>query len=220
MAKLVIFGLDDIAEVAEFYFRHDSPHEVVAFTVDGEYADRDSFLGRPVVPFEEVKTTFAPDAHSMFVSIGYNKINAVRTSKVAAAKDSGYALATYVSSRATTFPGFEAQENCFILEDNTIQPFAKVGRNVTLWSGNHIGHHCEIGDNCFISSHVVVSGGVKIGESCFIGVNATFRDHITVGKKSVIGANALVLEDLPDESVLAPRGTERASIPSSRLRKI
>jgi NDP-sugar pyrophosphorylase family protein len=46
-------------------------------------------------------------------------------------------------------------ENCLVLEDNTIQPFASIGRNVTLWSGNHIGHHAQIRDHCFIASHVV-----------------------------------------------------------------
>lgn len=220
MAKLVIFGMGDVAELADFYFQHDSQHEVVAFTVDAQYVDRESYLGRPLVAFEEIATKYPPDAYSMFVSIGYSKINALRTAKVAAAEEKGYRLATYVSSRATIFPGFDAKENCFILEDNTIQPFATIGKNVTLWSGNHIGHHSSIADNCFITSHVVVSGGVQIGEGCFLGVNATFRDRVIVGRKSVIGANALVLEDLPDESVVAPRGTEKASIPSSRLRKI
>jgi hypothetical protein len=50
------------------------------------------------------------------------------------------------------------QENAFILEDNTIQPFVRIGPNVTLWSGNHIGHHSTVEDHVFIASHVVVSG--------------------------------------------------------------
>jgi UDP-3-O-[3-hydroxymyristoyl] glucosamine N-acyltransferase len=127
---------------------------------------------------------------------------------------------SYVSSRAAVFPGFELNDNCFILEDNTIQPFARIGRNVTLWSGNHIGHHAVIEDDVFIASHVVVSGGVRIGQGSFVGVNATFRDHVTIGRKCVIGAGALVLEDQPDFAVVAPRGTERAKVPSTRLRTI
>ena len=53
----------------------------------------------------------------------------------------GYTLISYVSSKATTFPGFTCGDNCFILEDNTIQPFVTIGNNVVMWSGNHIGHH-------------------------------------------------------------------------------
>jgi UDP-3-O-[3-hydroxymyristoyl] glucosamine N-acyltransferase len=111
-------------------------------------------------------------------------------------------------------------DNCFILEDNTIQPFARIGSNVTLWSGNHIGHHSVIGNHTFIASHVVVSGGVDIGESCFIGVNVTLRDHIRVGRKCVLGAGALLLADADDEGVYIGSATDRSRVPSTRLKKI
>jgi acyl-[acyl carrier protein]--UDP-N-acetylglucosamine O-acyltransferase len=106
------------------------------------------------------------------------------------------------------------------LEDNTIQPFVTIGNNVTLWSGNHIGHHVAIRDHCFIASHVVVSGGVEIDEACFIGVNATLRDHIKVGKKCVVGAGAILLADAEPEGVYIGQATERSKVPSSRLKKI
>ena len=38
-------------------------------------------------------------------------------------KERGYSFISYVSSRATRFAGTPIGENCFILEDNTIQPF-------------------------------------------------------------------------------------------------
>jgi acetyltransferase-like isoleucine patch superfamily enzyme len=101
---------------------------------------------------------------------------------------------------------------------NTIQPFVKIGNNVTLWSGNHIGHHSTIGDNCFITSHVVVSGGVNIGKNCFIGVNATLRDHINIADKCVIGAGVLLLADVDTEGVYMGTATERSKVPSRRLK--
>jgi sugar O-acyltransferase (sialic acid O-acetyltransferase NeuD family) len=152
--------------------------------------------------------------------MGYTRVNAARAEKVAAARAKGYRLVSYVSSRATIFPDFKPNENCFILEDNTIQPYARVGANVTLWSGNHIGHHSIIEDDVYMASHVVVSGRVRIGQGSFVGVNVTIRDHVSVGKKCVLGAGALVLEDQPDFSVVAPRGTERSRVPSTRLRRI
>jgi sugar O-acyltransferase (sialic acid O-acetyltransferase NeuD family) len=218
--KIIVFGTGEIAELADFYFGHDSRYEVAGFTVDGAFLQQTEFRGRPVVAFEDVAGRFAPDAYQMFVAISYAKINALRAEKVAAARAKGYELATYLSSRATVFPGFILQDNCFILEDNTIQPFAKIGANVTLWSGNHIGHHSIIEDDVFFASHVVVSGGVRIGQGSFVGVNVTIRDHVTIGKKCVLGAGALVLEDQPDFSVVAPRGTERSPVPSTRLRKL
>lgn len=218
--QIVIFGNGEIAELADFYFTQDSAYEVAGFTVDQAYCNADSFRGRPLVPFEQVAETFPPERFGFFVSIGYNKVNALRLAKVEAARAMGYRLASYLSSRATVFDGFELKDNCFILEDNTIQPFARVGANVTLWSGNHIGHHSTIEDDVFIASHAVISGGVVVGRGSFVGVNVTIRDRVRIGRQCVLGAGALVLEDQPDFAVVAPRGTERSGVPSTRLRKI
>jgi sugar O-acyltransferase (sialic acid O-acetyltransferase NeuD family) len=220
MGGIVIFGAGEIAELAAFYFEHDGGHRVAAFTVDGAYLKDDTFQGRPIVPFEDLAARFPPAEHACFVAIGYTRLNAVRAAKVAAARASGYTLLSYVSPRATTFPGFAPGEHVFILEDNTIQPFARVGSNVTLWSGNHIGHHSVIEDDCFVASHAVISGGVRIGAGSFVGVNVAIRDGVQIGRRCVIGAGSVVLADAPDESVFSPGATERSRVPSSRLRAI
>ena len=217
---LVIFGAGDIAQLAQFYFSSDSSYEPVGFTVDARYLTESTYCGLPVVPFEEVATMYPPDAYAIFVALSYSKLNAVRKSKYLAAKALGYRMPSYVSSRATVLNEGRIGDNCFILEDNTIQPFAVIGSNVTLWSGNHIGHHSIIRDHCFIASHVVVSGGVEIGESCFVGVNATLRDHITVGEKCVVGAGAMLLADAAPGGVYIGEATERSKVPSTKLRKI
>jgi len=217
---LVIFGSGDIAQLAHFYFTTDSEYEVVAFTVDTDYLTVPAFCGLPVVSFEDVAKHYPPEEYKFFIALSYTKLNSVRRDKYLTAKTLGYTLVSYVSSRSTILNEAVIGDNCFILEDNTIQPFATIGNNVTLWSGNHIGHHSVIKDHCFIASHVVVSGGVRIDEQCFIGVNATLRDHIVVGKKTVIGAGALILSDADSEGVYIGAATERARIPSSRLRNI
>ena len=220
MADLVVFGAGDIAELAQFYFTHDSPDRVIAFTVDAAYLKEPNFCGLPVVPFEELAVRFPPDRHAGFVALSYARMNAVRAEKCAAMRALGYPLVSYVSSRATVFADFQAGDNCFILEDNTIQPRARIGNNVTLWSGNHIGHHATIEDDVFVSSHVVVSGGVTIGAGSFLGVNSTVRDHVRIGRRCLLGAGAIVLGDAPDESVFAAAPTERSPVPSTRLRRI
>jgi sugar O-acyltransferase (sialic acid O-acetyltransferase NeuD family) len=220
MKPLVVFGGGDLAEVAHFYLTEDAGRRIVAFTVDGAYVKEDRFKGLPVVPFEQVSAAFPPTEHDFFVALSYSQLNALRAEKVRQARALGYELVSYLSSKATVWPGLELGYNCFILEDNTLQPFVRIGNNVTLWSGNHIGHHSVIEDDCFIASHVVISGGVVVGQASFIGVNVTLRDHIRVGRQCVIGAGAVLLEDAPDQSVYRAVPTERASIPSTRLRRI
>ncbi|TPL96337.1 acetyltransferase [Mesorhizobium sp. B2-3-11] len=217
---IIIFGAGEIAELAHYYFTHDSPHDVVAFTVDRAFLRADRLAGLPVVPFDALAQDYPPDAYAAFVALSYGQLNEVRRQKYLAVKAMGYELVSYVSLKASLFNDGRIGENCFILEDNTIQPFASIGNNVTLWSGNHIGHHARIADHCFLASQIVVSGGVEIGEACFVGVNATLRDHIRIGEKCVIGAGALILGDAAPGGVYLGSATERSKVPSSRLRRI
>lgn len=217
---LVIFGAGDIAQLAHYYFSTDSAYEVVAFTVDTAFVANNEFCGLPVIAFENLASSYPPETCEVFVALSYSKLNALRKEKYLAAKEMGYRLSSFISSHATVLNDGCIGENCFIFEDNTIQPFVTIGNNVTLWSGNHIGHHSVIKDHTFIASHVVVSGGVEIGEQCFIGVNATLRDHIKIGDKCVIGAGALLLADVAPEGVYIGTATERSKVPSTRLRNI
>jgi sugar O-acyltransferase (sialic acid O-acetyltransferase NeuD family) len=217
---IILFGTGELAAVAHFYLTRDGGRRVAAATVDGAYLREPRFEDLPVIAFEEIERAYSPADHDFFVALSYSDLNRLRARKCQEARAKGYELISYVSSKATVWPGFAAGPNAFILEDNTIQPFARIGSNVTLWSGNHIGHHAVIEDDCFLASHIVVSGGVTIEQGCFIGVNVTLRDHIRVGRYSVVGAGSLLLADAPEYSVFRAEPTPRAKVPSTRLRHI
>jgi sugar O-acyltransferase (sialic acid O-acetyltransferase NeuD family) len=208
MAKLVIFGAGDIARLAHYYFTHDSKHEVAAFTVDQKYIKEESFLKLPLVAFEDVVKRYPPQDYKMFVAMSYAKMNKLRAEKYYQVKGLGYDLVSYVSSRCSLLTDYPVGDNCFILEDNTIQPFVKIGNNVTLWSGNHIGHDSIIDDHCFLASHIVVSGHVYIHPYCFIGVNATLRNSIEIAPETLIGAGAIIMKNTEPKGVYLPQRAE------------
>jgi len=203
MKKLIVYGTGQIAEVAEFYFRADTTYQIEGFTNAGDFIKEEKFNGMPVVPFERLETTHPLSEYEVFIALGYSKTNRVRQSRFLQAKQRGYTCATYVSPRASYY-GTPVGENCLILENNVIQPFVRIGSNVTLWSGNHIGHHSSIGDHCFISSHVVISGGCEVGENCFLGVNSTLRDNVKLGKFVVVSPGSVVMKDCEQRSVVQP----------------
>jgi sugar O-acyltransferase (sialic acid O-acetyltransferase NeuD family) len=208
MSKLVIFGAGDIARLAHYYFTRDSQHEVAAFTVDEKYRQADTFLDLPLAPFEKLVQHYPPQDYKMFVALSYARMNKLRAEKYHQAKDNGYELVSYVSSRCSFLTDHPVGDNCFILEDNTIQPFVKIGNDVTLWSGNHIGHDAVIEDHCFLASHIVVSGYVRIRNNCFIGVNATLRNSITIAPETLIGAGAVIMKDTVEKGVYLPQRAE------------
>jgi sugar O-acyltransferase (sialic acid O-acetyltransferase NeuD family) len=205
--KVVVFGTGDFARIAAVYLDVDSPYEVVAFTVSEQYLTGEPLLGREVVPFEQIASLYPPDEYAMFVAIGFSRVNQARAEIYEQAKAEGYRLISYVNSKADTWGEIEVGDNTFIFEENVIQPFVRIGSNVVLWSGNHIGHDSTIEDHCFIASHAVISGNVTIGEYSFVGVNATFRDGVTVGPRNIIGAGALIMKNTQDGAVHSVRGT-------------
>jgi len=214
---IVVFGVGQWAELAHFYFTHDSPHDVVAFTVDRDYLVEDTLHELPVVAWEDVEHAYPASEVSMFVPISFKRINHARADKLAEAKAKGYDIVSYVSSKATTFPDFSCGENCFILEDNTIQPYVTIGRNVVMWSGNHIGHHTVIEDHVMITSQVVISGACRIGAYSFFGVNATVRDETVIAPETVVGAGTAIMADTEPFSVYRIKGTKPSDVRSDRL---
>jgi sugar O-acyltransferase (sialic acid O-acetyltransferase NeuD family) len=220
MAKVIVFGVSQWAELAHFYFTHDSEHEVVAFTLDRDYLEEPEYKGLPVVAFEEVEQHYPPGEYAMFIPLSFKRMNHLRAEKYAAAKEKGYTLVSYVSSKATTFPDFACGDNCFIFEDNTIQPFVKIGSDVVMWSGNHIGHHSTIEDHVMITSHVVISGCCTIGAYSFFGVNATVRDETVIGNDTLVGMGVTILKDTQPFDVYKASAAEPAGFRSDEIRSL
>jgi len=218
--KVVVFGTGEIGQLAHFYFMHDSQFQIAAFTADREFIKEKELLGLPVVPFDELETSYPPDKFDMFVALSYSGTNKLRAEKYFEAKRKGYELVSYVCSRSVYWGDTQIGDNCFIFENQTIQPFVKIGNNVIIWSGNHIGHHSVIGDHCFISSHVVISGHVAIGAYSFLGVNSTIRNGVTIAAECVIGAGATIVKDTVGKGVYTGKAAEMYLNDSSKLDRI
>lgn len=220
MSKVVIFGAGKIADEAYFYLTSDSPHEIVAFTVDGAYRVEKEKLGLPVAPFEELQTRYPPGDFKMFVAVGYQDLNRFRAQKYEECKAKGYELVSYVSSSASNFGRVEVGDNCFILEFAVIQPCSKIGNDVFIWSGNHIGHHANVGDHSYIAGNVVISGNTTIEPYCFIGVSATLGHEIIIGRESFIGAGSLITKNVEPKSVYITSDTPKYRLDSSAFLRL
>ena len=201
MEKVVLFGNTEVAGLNHFFLSHDSPYEVAAFTVDRAYIGEDTHFGLPVVPFEEVESICPPDEYKMAIPLGFRRVNRFRAEKYSHAKAKGYELITYVSSKATTWPGLVVGDNCFISENCVIQPFVEIGNNVVIASGTIIGHHSVIKDHCFLASGVVVLGAVTIEPYCVLGANSTIKDGVTIARECIIGAGATIARSTQERGV-------------------
>jgi sugar O-acyltransferase (sialic acid O-acetyltransferase NeuD family) len=218
MAKVIIFGVQDFAQLAHFYLKHDSEHEVVAFSVHERYLPATkTFQDLPVVAFENIDLAYPPADFRFFAPLSPSRMNRLREDVYRQIKEKGYELISYVSSKATVFPEVPIGDNCFILEDNTIQPFTAIGNNVVLWSGNHIGHHSIIKDHVSFTSHVVLSGHCVVEEFSFFGVNATIRDGVRIAEGSLIAMSASVTRDTEPWGVYKGNPAKKGDVSSKDI---
>ena len=204
--KLIIFGTGKTGSLARYYFQEDSAYEVVGFCADDEFVKSDTWENLPLIALSRLKSAFSCDTYHMHVALSYRKLNRIREEKYFQIKALGYTLASYISSKSVSWPDLSMGDNCFILENQTIQPTVKIGNNVMIWSGNHLGHASVIEDHVYISSHVCIAGHTRIGSRSFLGVNATVKDFTNIGHDVFVGMGALVVRDIEEGSVvLAPK---------------
>ncbi len=217
LKDVVIFGVKDFAELAHYYLTHDSGYNVVGFTVHKAYMPQESlFCGLPIVPFEELESHYPPSEVAFFAPMSPTKMNQLREQVYMEGKQRGYSFISYISSRCTNF-ATSIGENCFVLEDNTIQPFVRIGDNVVLWSGNHIGHHSTIGNHVMFTSHVVLSGHCQVGDYSLFGVNATIRDGLTIGQGTFVAMGTSVIKSTPEWSFIKGSFGEVSGVDSRKM---
>jgi len=218
--KVIVFGNVGLSALHYYYLTNDSPYEVVAFTVDDEYITDTVFHGLPVVPFERVETVYPPDEYQISILLGYRDVNRLRAQKYAEAKQKGYQFASYISSKATVWPGVEIGENSHVYESAIVQPFASIGDNVVLGPASFVGHHAVVKDHCFVASHARLLGGVTVEPYCVLGTNATVIDKIAVARECIIGAGSLVSSNTVEKGVYITKSAELVSRHSDQLGKI
>ncbi|WPY01137.1 Acetyltransferase [Candidatus Trichorickettsia mobilis] len=218
--KVVIIGDSSFAQIAFEYFNNDSPYQVVGFAVESKFRKQDSLFNIPVIDFEKIELYFPNKNHEVFVAVTYVQLNRVRTRLYLEAKNKGYKMASYVSSRAFCWGNVKLGEHVFIFEDNTLQPFVEIGNNVVLWSGNHIGHHSIIRDNCFISSHVVISGHCDIGKNCFMGVNSTISNNIIIADDCLIGIGSVITKNTEQNNIYKGNPAIATNVMATKLFKV
>ena len=122
MAKLVMFGTGDIARLAHSTSR---PTPARSRRLHGRrrISHGRPFLGLPLVDFEDVSRAIpAGQTTQMFVALSYAKMNRLRAEKYARRRR--WATARELRQLPLLVPvATPPGDNCFILEDNTVQPF-------------------------------------------------------------------------------------------------
>ena len=202
MAKVIIFGLKDLAELAHYYLMNDTDHEVIAFCVNEKYLpQKKQFKSLPIVPFEKVEQLYPINEYSFFAPMSTANMNILREKIYNSIKAKGYNLISYISSKACVANNVKIGDNCFIQEGNIIHPFCKIGNNIVLFSNNLVAHHGIVKDHVTFGSHVAMASNSIIEENSFLGINSTIRNNIIIAKGTLVGIASVITKNTEEWSI-------------------
>ena len=212
-SKLIIYGTSVIAQLAYEYFSTDSNYHICGFTIENQYKTTNRFCGLEVYPFEEILNRCPPDEYDMFIAIGSMKLNTIREIYYKKAKDLGYRLASYVSSKASVYSNVDIGDNCFILPFTVIQPYAQISNSVFIWDTSMIGHHCKISNHVFIAS-AKIAGLTTIDNNCFIGLGSLISDNIVISEYNYIAMGSVINKNTKSNGIYRGNPAKRFQIDS------
>ena len=102
-------------------------------------------------------------------------------------------------------------EGAVIMMGAIINIGAVIGKGTMIDMGTVLGGRAMVGDHCHIGAGTVLAGVVEpasatpviVEDNVVIGANAVVIEGIHVGKNAVVAAGAVVVEDVPDNAVVA-----------------
>ena len=192
MTDVYIFGRGSAAEVAKSLIDASDEHRFVNYCLDAEYIGSSS---TDVIAYDAI-----PRHSSVFVAMGYTDLNRHRAKIVDRVKTDGHKLIN-VGIDLCGFLDIELGLNNLILPDSSIQPKAKIGTNVFIWSGSVVCHHSVIGDHVWLTAGSVIAGNTRVGSRIFVGANSTIASGLSVGDNVFIRAGVYIDSDIPNGSV-------------------
>ena len=105
----------------------------------------------------------------------------------------------------------EIGDKAVIMMGAIINIGAVVGEGSMIDMGAVLGGRATVGKNCHIGAGAVLAGVIEpasaspviIGDGTLVGANAVVIEGVHVGKNCVVAAGAVVIEDVPDNMVVA-----------------
>ena len=105
----------------------------------------------------------------------------------------------------------EIGDNAVIMMGAVINIGAVVGEGTMIDMGAILGGRATVGKNCHIGAGAVLAGVIEpasavpviVEDGVLVGANAVVIEGVHVGRNAVVAAGAVVIEDVPENAVVA-----------------
>lgn len=207
MKKIIILGGSGIGMIAASIIEKNRIGEVIGFLNDFEKVGNKigKFKKFPIIGKTEDLDNYLLDENTYcFIAyVGlkneketFNKINSLQIPQKKLIS---------IIDKTSVIPN----EFCKIGNGVLIAPLAQLSTDTTvsdnciLLPNSYLGHDSTLEQFAHLATNAVVGANVLVGKGVHIGSNATIREKVCIGDFSLIGAGAVVLNDVPENSIVA-----------------
>ena len=115
----------------------------------------------------------------------------------------GWEWVTVVHPHAWVHPEVALGEGTVVFAGAVIQPDCRIGDHCIVNTSASIDHDGCLGDFTHLAPGVHLAGEVTVGEGALMGIGSVALPGRTVGPWAVVGAGSVVVQDIPEEAVVA-----------------
>lgn len=136
------------------------------------------------------------EINNAIIAIGNNKVR----KEIVGQFPVFYKNAFHTSAIISSFS--KVDEGTVIFANAVINADATIGKHCIINTGAVVEHDCKISDFVHIAQNVSLSGHVSVGEGSVIGCGSSITSGIKIGKWVEIEAGAVILENIPDYTII------------------
>ena len=199
--KLIIWGASGHARVVADIVRLAGSYEIVAFLDNSASPPSENkFLGLPLLKdIGQLRELRRRGIMNVLLAVGHCSAR-LRLSELV--RQEGFTLVSAIHPRSLVAEDVFVGPGSVIVGGAVINPGSSVGENVIINTCASVDHDCLIEDGVHIGPGAHIAGQVQIGQAAWIGIAAVVKDRVRIGAGAIVGAGAVVLEDVPENTVV------------------
>ena len=170
------------------------------FFVDNWKPEDEEIYGARNLHFGTVKELFSPDQVEFVIALGEPRDRKLRFEEIRAA---GYGFGKVIAPTARVSQSATLGEGFVALDGALVEPLSVVGDGVMVGDYAAVGHGSTIGNYCHVGATSNIGGDNIFGDEVFLGLHCATKQGIKIGNYSVIGMGGIVLNDVPENVVMA-----------------
>ncbi len=206
MKKLIILGGRGIGMIAASVANDLGTYEVMGFLNDfvpiGDKVGK--YNGYNVIGVSNDVKKYLED-EDIYFFIGYVGMKNEKEvfEKITSLDIPRHRFATLIHPSAIIPKGFCSIGNGVLMAPlSQLSPDTTVEDNCILLPNSFLGHDSTMKRFSHITANSVVGGNVTLGRGAHVGTNATIRENITIGDFALVGSGSVVLNDVPENSIV------------------